>query len=228
MDIDGNKIKEIRKKHGITLRQLGSELNISYTTLSRIENGEFKNYNLETLKRIAMYFNVKLTDFQRESENNLQSIVQNSYNIKKIINNKLYDIRKFEKNSTIESNHSSSYINLDIPYFENITDYLNNNSTLIYKPLCINSNKKGDYIYIKYQVPSLNDSSVCLLIKLINIIKSGDIALIMINQQTLLKKIYYKNDLYFLVDPFQSSDPMMLSSKDFVILGTLTAIHFDV
>lgn len=228
MDIDGNKIKEIRKKNGITLRQLGSELNISYTTLSRIENGEFKNYNLETLKRIAIYFNVKLTDFQRDPEKNLQSIVENSYNIKKIINDKLYDIKKFEKHSAIESNHSSAYINLDIPYFENINDYLSNKTPLIYKPIYIDTTKQGDYIYINYKVSFLTNSSVCLLIRIINTINNGDIAMIIINEQTLLKKIYYKNDLYFLVDPFQHSDPMILSLKDFVIVGVVVSIQFDI
>ena len=228
MDIDGNKIKEIRKKNGITLRQLGSELNISYTTLSRIENGEFKNYNLENLERIAMYFNVKLADFQRGTEDNLESIVKNSYNIKKIIHNKLYDIKKFERDSITKSKNSSAHINLDIPYFENINDYLNNKSPLIYKPIYIDSTKQGDYIYINYTVPFLTNSSVCLLIRIIDTIDSGDIAMISMNEQTLLKKIYFKNDLYFLVDPFQPSNPTIVPLKDFVILGVLGSIHFDI
>lgn len=54
-----NRIKELRKKNGLTLKQLGNELNIKDNTLSQYEN-EKRSPNNNTLNKIAKYFNVSL------------------------------------------------------------------------------------------------------------------------------------------------------------------------
>ena len=55
----GTRLKELRTAHGFTLRQLGKELDISYSSLSNYENG-VQQPNYETLEKIATFFNVRL------------------------------------------------------------------------------------------------------------------------------------------------------------------------
>lgn len=55
------KIRYLRERDNISRRQLANSLNISYTTLSKYETNE-RQPDLETIKKIAMYFNVT-TDY---------------------------------------------------------------------------------------------------------------------------------------------------------------------
>ena len=55
----GKRIKELRKKQGLTQEKLAGAANIEIASLSNIENG--KNYpNHDTLRKIAVALNVKV------------------------------------------------------------------------------------------------------------------------------------------------------------------------
>lgn len=56
-----NNIAEIRKKKGLTVRQLEYKTGISKSTLSRLENNEMKLY-LELLEKIARALNCNVQD----------------------------------------------------------------------------------------------------------------------------------------------------------------------
>lgn len=56
-----NNIAEIRKKKGLTVRQLEYKTGISKSTLSRIENNETKLY-LELLEKIAKALDCRVQD----------------------------------------------------------------------------------------------------------------------------------------------------------------------
>ena len=62
------RLKEIRKKRGITQLKLAMDLNISQNTISRYETGEREAY-YATLIRLADYFNVS-TDYLLERTDN--------------------------------------------------------------------------------------------------------------------------------------------------------------
>lgn len=57
----GNTIKELRKSRGITAKDAAKDLNINYSTYSNYENGN-REPNLETLRKIADYYDVTLND----------------------------------------------------------------------------------------------------------------------------------------------------------------------
>lgn len=63
----GSKIKELRKRKGLSLRELGEEINMNYSHLSRLENGQ-KIPSLETIELLADYFGVKASHFLDEAE----------------------------------------------------------------------------------------------------------------------------------------------------------------
>ena len=56
-----NDIAEIRKKKGLTIRQLEYKTGISKSTLSRIENNETKLY-LELLEKISKALDCRVQD----------------------------------------------------------------------------------------------------------------------------------------------------------------------
>lgn len=62
------RLKEIRKKRGITQLKLAMDLNISQNTISRYETVE-READYATLIRLADYFNVS-TDYLLERTNN--------------------------------------------------------------------------------------------------------------------------------------------------------------
>jgi len=52
-----NRIREIRKKHNMTMKQLGTEIGVAESTISQYETGKRQPDN-ETLLKIGEFFNV--------------------------------------------------------------------------------------------------------------------------------------------------------------------------
>lgn len=58
----GKRIQNLRQSRGLSLRELGSRINISYSYISQIENGS-KTPNLDFLNMIAKFFDVEVSLF---------------------------------------------------------------------------------------------------------------------------------------------------------------------
>tara|TARA_R110001632_G_scaffold213965_2_gene340413 strand:- start:808 stop:1041 length:234 start_codon:yes stop_codon:yes gene_type:complete len=58
----GIRIKELRENNNLSQLQLANEVDLSKTHLGRIERAE-SNVTVETLNRIAVFFNVPITFF---------------------------------------------------------------------------------------------------------------------------------------------------------------------
>lgn len=58
----GEKVKTIREKKKLSLRQLATIANINHAYLSRVENGKV-NPSIETLSKIAKALNCDVADF---------------------------------------------------------------------------------------------------------------------------------------------------------------------
>lgn len=56
-----NKLKMLRKEKGLTVRELGKAINISYAAISKMENNH-QNINNDYLQILSDYFNVS-TDY---------------------------------------------------------------------------------------------------------------------------------------------------------------------
>lgn len=101
-----NRLRELRKAKGLTIRELGEATNISYPIISYIENGErpFTQQNLEIL---CKYFNVS-TDYmlgrsdsialENESEDLSRLSIQERYildSIKTLTKEQLQELIKY-------------------------------------------------------------------------------------------------------------------------------------
>ena len=60
------KIKELRKRRGISQDKLAREANVSYNTIVKIETGGSKNPTVLTLAGIAKALDVSLDDLAKE------------------------------------------------------------------------------------------------------------------------------------------------------------------
>ena len=93
------RLKELRKKKGLTLEELAKEIGVTKATISRWESGE-RGLKISQLQKLADYFNVSVgyllgnTDMPRD-------IVKN-YNYKQEINSFIKDLEE------------SNYKNLDM------------------------------------------------------------------------------------------------------------------
>ncbi|MDC3413851.1 helix-turn-helix domain-containing protein [Terrihalobacillus insolitus] len=56
----GKRIKELRTKRGITLKDLGEAIDFNYSNLSKIERGERKP-TIELLEKLSNFFNVEIS-----------------------------------------------------------------------------------------------------------------------------------------------------------------------
>ena len=52
-----NRLRQLRKEKGLTLKELAEQLNMSFSNIAMIERGE-RNYTFETAKMFADFFNV--------------------------------------------------------------------------------------------------------------------------------------------------------------------------
>ncbi|MGR6001775.1 helix-turn-helix domain-containing protein [Bacillus cereus] len=81
------KLKEIRTKHGDTLQNLARKIDYDYSNLSKVERGIYTP-SLELLNKIALVYNIELTDlfdssdFKQQKYIPLESIgPNNKYNL---------------------------------------------------------------------------------------------------------------------------------------------------
>ena len=55
-------LSELMEKHKITQRDLSAETGVAATTISRLQNNYFSRVDLETLSKLADYFDIKSGD----------------------------------------------------------------------------------------------------------------------------------------------------------------------
>lgn len=62
--MENNRIKTLREKNNLTLKEVAKGAGIDFTTLSKYENGVVKTGKLETWKKLADYFGVSISYLQ--------------------------------------------------------------------------------------------------------------------------------------------------------------------
>lgn len=64
----GNRIKKLRTLRGLTLKELGEEIDFNYSNLSKIERGQRKP-TIEVIENLSSYFKVPISYFFGETKN---------------------------------------------------------------------------------------------------------------------------------------------------------------
>lgn len=77
-EIIGLKIKELRKKHKMTLKQLSEQVDLSISFLSQAERGQ-ATLGISNLEKLAAIFDVDITCFFSSESKNSENLVVHSY-----------------------------------------------------------------------------------------------------------------------------------------------------
>lgn len=116
-----NRIKELRKSKNVTLQEVSEKTGISITSLSFYEKGQ-RNPKIETLQKLAGYFNVSIPYLQGISKNKSsgKSFSKKGYYTDYWINQKK-NIPKDKDNMMVEM---SAYLDqLDLNTFEELVSF---------------------------------------------------------------------------------------------------------
>lgn len=106
----GHKIREYRKNRGLTLEELSSRVNISRSSLQRIENGESNSW-VNHIEELCNVFEIEPEELLIDQDRWIQNIneqtngVQNAFVINHYLSEKVieqYEIRIKEKDELIK------------------------------------------------------------------------------------------------------------------------------
>ncbi|MDN4526739.1 helix-turn-helix domain-containing protein [Fictibacillus fluitans] len=63
----GQRMKTLRLEHGVTLQELGKEIQFNYSNLSKIERGS-RMPSVELLSKLSQFYNVEISFFFEEEK----------------------------------------------------------------------------------------------------------------------------------------------------------------
>lgn len=63
----GDRIKDLRIQHGMTLKEFGKAIDYNYSNLSKIERG-IRKPSIELLETLSNYFNVEISYFFEKND----------------------------------------------------------------------------------------------------------------------------------------------------------------
>ena len=92
----GRRIKELRKKAGLTQKELGEKLGVAYQTLAQWEN-DLRNPKIETLHRISAALNVPITELVGTADDLDNQITRHLQEAKQSLEEREEGLSDFEK-----------------------------------------------------------------------------------------------------------------------------------
>lgn len=98
----GEKIRIIRKKNGLTQKQLGDKLGVSYQMIAQYENGK-RNPKIDTIISIACALNVEMFDLMSIQEYNAKIDQETNERIEEQIQRGQIHVVDHKENTLIEN-----------------------------------------------------------------------------------------------------------------------------
>lgn len=226
----GERIKNLRSEHNLSLYKAAFELDISPAALSRYESGMYEPKSLSVVSAIADLYHVS-TDYLlgKSSYRNIEEFLAEKYN--GTLQDKIEKTLEYMQNNSIETMFM-------IPLYSKITNEKNISRFLQgyipVSPTLYKMDNPENYFYLLVQDSVINlkvkNGDFALIKKQDNAI-DGDIVLISIdNGEPILRKWKKLNEQLILLEPqsdVQIFEPILLDfqKNDFKILGKVIG-HF--
>lgn len=226
----GERIKNLRSEHNLSLYKAAFELDISPAALSRYESGMYEPKSLSVVSAIADLYHVS-TDYLlgKSSYRNIEEFLAEKYN--GTLQDKIEKTLEYMQNNSIETMFM-------IPLYSKITNEENISRFLQgyipVSPTLYKMDNPENYFYLLVQDSVINlkvkNGDFALIKKQDNAI-DGDIVLISIdNGEPILRKWKKLNEQLILLEPqsdVQIFEPILLDfqKNDFKILGKVIG-HF--
>jgi len=193
----GKRLKKLRNKKGLTLKDLANKFDKSKTAFSNYEN-DYRKPDFELIKELANYFNVTVdylvdfkTSYVKEScHNNIKEL-----EIVPVINKITSDKAVFDK--------------------ENIIDH---------RKVAFEKIKGGDYFYFKAEDNSLTNVGIHkrddVLVRKQARIENGNIAVVMVNKDNArLKRVHQNGSQLILQTNDSNESPEFVNENEVKIIG---------
>ncbi|MGM0410390.1 MAG: helix-turn-helix domain-containing protein [Bacillota bacterium] len=203
----GDKLRKLRKSEGLTLRQLGEKLNLSFSILAMYEREE-RMPPVDKLKLIANYYDVSI-DYLLNNNKKFKRDEVNNFSGKNKIPIIKNDCKKLKDENTIISE-------------KNILKYKNTKF----------DNDLDNLFYFKVKEDSMKGSRIysgdIVLVKEVDDINSGDVALINYEGKTLIRTIYKKKGLVIINAENSNYEPLILKENEIKIIGKILKVEFEI
>ncbi len=196
-----DRLKKLRKEKGLYQKDLAEILGVGRTTIGNYEQGiRFPDKDL--LNDLADYFNVSIDYLLGRST---QATPQNNNN----------DLAKVPVLGDIQAGYPVTAV-------ENIEGY---------RPVTKDQIRNGDYFYLKVRGESMINSRIhpgdYVLIKKQNTVKNGKIAVVSIDNEATLKKVYQKENQLILQPDNPDYEPIIVFDENVRIIGKVVKVEFD-
>lgn len=155
-----NRIKQLREKHNLTLKQVAHGAGIDFTTLSKYENGVVKTGKSETWKKLADYFGVSISYLQNidnyfDNQDDFESFKEfREYLKKRGIDFDNHDENTYSAFSQFELNKIDTALNIGNTDFRSLPDHdidaITNAIRNLYDSLYGMTNKNNKKFYEAY------------------------------------------------------------------------------
>lgn len=208
----GNRIRNLRKEKKITLRELGTNLNISFSLLAMYERGE-RVPPLDKLNLLADFFKVT-TDYligKSKIRNFPETDLRYHYD-DNLISELIYI-------PVINRINSSEAIIAE----ENVINYRILNKNEIDKKKCL--------FYMRVEDDSMIDSRIkpdsLILVNRQTIFRNGDICVLLFNQRTFIRKLYIVKEQLVLQADNPNYEPIITLKNQALVIGKVVKIELD-
>jgi repressor LexA len=226
----GEKLRELRKERGYTLRELGEELNMSFSILAMYERGE-RTPPVDKLILLADFFDVS-TDYllgKAEQRNYPEQLTE-----KVEPDEVLMTVR-------VDGYHLENL--LEIPVYYSI---LNSEKEIAeelsqYRIMSRNNLVEGNYFYLRVRDDSMSGSRICtgdmILVQETTEVDNGSIVLVSTKNkgdsrknsksEELIRRIYFQKKQIILEPDNNDYKPIILPQKKVKIIGKVIRVEFD-
>ena len=185
----GNRLKKLRLDNGFSRKEVSNRLNIHETTLKRYEDGDIKKLSLETFKVLASFYNVEPYDII-----GLENLTTNKSTSDKIVKSQ-DPCRAKEKQTLIHSITVYGKVCAG-DGIEALEDRIDEIGDPYYRI-------KREKFALQVHGDSMNNvvtDGMYAIIEKTPIVKNGEIAVVMIDNETaMLKRFYHFDDMVILL-----------------------------
>lgn len=186
----GERLKILRKEKGVTQEEVGKVIGVQKATIMKYEKGIIENVKLDSISKLAEYFNVKpsylmcMEDEEEEEEENTIELLP------------LYgDISAGNPNWVNDSIEGYLPVDAGIMNLPNIKEYY----------------------FLKVNGESMNKlvkNGAFALIHKQDIVENGDIAVVLVNGYNATLKRFHKKGDFILLEPMSTDDSIQTQIYD--------------
>lgn len=204
-----NRLKELRKQHGLTQDELGLQLGVQKAAICKYETGRVPLPG-ETLVQLCNIFDVSADYLLGREE------VRPLFKPKSAVSGRFLPITDTVGVPLVGRVHAGLPILAD----ENITEYI---------PLPAADVAAGEYFYMEVEGDCMTGEFIpegaLVLVRMQNHVENGQIAVVRLEDEVLLRKVKWMQNHLVLIPSNPRYEPLIVSDGDVEIMGRVLEVR---